>query len=62
MLTQFGHPCKNNILILEAVQTRTVRFVNNNYSIFSSATAMMQDLEWPTLEQRRWATKVIMLE
>ena len=23
--------------------------------------AMMQDLEWPTLEERRWVTKVTML-
>ena len=32
--------------------------VNNDYSSFSSVTAMMQDLEWPALEERRWATKV----
>ena len=35
--------------------------VNNDYSSFSSVTAMMQDLEWPTLEERRWATKVTTL-
>ena len=34
-------------------ELRVVRFVNNDYSNFSSVTAMMQDLEWPTLEERR---------
>ena len=54
---------KKNIQILEAVQRRAfaARFVKNDYSNFSSVTAMMQDLEWPTLEERRWVTKVTML-
>ena len=52
---------KKNIQILEAVQRRAARFVNNDYSNFSSITAMMQDLEWPTLEEKRWVTKVTML-
>ena len=52
---------KKNIQILEAVQRRAAWFVNNDYFIFSSAMAMMQDLEWLTLEERRWVTKVTML-
>ena len=52
---------KKNIQILEAVQRRAARFVKNDYSNFSSVTAMMQDLEWPTLEERRWVIKVTML-
>ena len=52
---------KKNIQILEVVQRRAARFVNNDYSNFSSVTAMMQDLEWPTLEERRWVTKVTVL-
>ena len=50
---------KKNIQVLEAVATKkSSRFVNNDYSNFSSVTAMMQDLEWPTLEKRRWVIKV----
>ena len=49
---------KKDIQILEAVQRSAARFVNNQ---FCSVTAMMQDLEWPTLEERRWVTKVTML-
>ena len=54
-----GHPIqKEYIQILEAVATKKssmhellqCRFVKNDYSSFSSVTAMMQDLEWPTLE------------
>ena len=52
---------KKNIQILEAVQRRAARFVKNDYSSFSIVTAMMQDLEWPTLEERRWVSKVTML-
>ena len=52
---------KKNIQILEAVQRRASRFVKNDYSNFSCVTAMMQDLEWPTLEERRSVTKVSML-
>ena len=52
---------KKNIQILEAVQRRAARFVQNDYSNFSSVTAMMRDLEWPTLEERRWVIKVTML-
>ena len=49
---------KKNIQILKAVQRRAARFVKNDYSNFSSVMAMMQDLERPTLEERKWVTKV----
>ena len=52
---------KKNIQTFETVQRRAARFVKNDYFNFSSVTAMMQDLEWPTLEERRWVTKVTML-
>ena len=52
---------KKNIQILEAVQRRAARFVKNDYSNFSSVTAMMQDLEWLTLEERRWVIKVTVI-
>ena len=44
---------KDNIQLLEAVQRRAARFVCNKYSRYESVTSMLQDLEWPLLEQRR---------
>ena len=44
---------KDNIQLLEAVQRRAARFVCNNYSRHESVTSMLQDLDWPLLEQRR---------
>ena len=52
---------RKNIQGLEAVQRRAARFVKNDYRFTSSVTAMLQDLEWPTLEERRWAIKATML-
>ena len=43
---------RKNIQGLEAVQRRTARFVKNDYRFTSSVTAMLQDLEWPTPEER----------
>ena len=54
-------PYTKNIQILEAVKRRAARFVNNDYSNLSSVTVMIQDLEWPTLGERRLVTKVTML-
>ena len=44
---------KDNIQLLEAVQRRAARFVCNKYSGHESVTSMLQDLDWPLLEQRR---------
>ena len=44
---------RKNIQSLEAVQRRAARFVKNDFKFTSSVTAMLQDLEWPTLEERR---------
>ena len=52
---------KKNIQSLEAVQRRAARFVQNDYGFTSSVTAMLQDLGWPTLEERRWSIKATML-
>ena len=43
---------RKNIQGLEAVQRRAAHFVKNDYRFTSSVTAMLQDLEWPTLEER----------
>ena len=50
-----------NIQTLEAVQRRAARFIKNNYANTSSVTAMLQELQWPTLEERRWAMKATMV-
>ena len=38
---------------IEAIQRRAARWVLNNYSRYSSVTTMLQQLQWPTLEERR---------
>ena len=52
---------KQNISLLEAVQRRAARFVFHEFSYSSRVTSMLQQLGWPTLEQRRWISKAIML-
>ena len=52
---------KQNISLLEAVQRRATRIVFHEFSYSSSITSMLQQLGWPTLEQRRWISKAIML-
>ena len=42
-----------NINKLEGVQRRSARFVCNKYSRKESVTSMLDDLEWPPLQQRR---------
>ena len=44
---------RKNIQSLEVVQRRAAHFVKNDYRFTSSVTAMLQNLEWPTLEERR---------
>ena len=42
-----------NINKLEGVQRRSARFVCNKYTRKESVTSMLDDLEWPPLQQRR---------
>ena len=51
---------QNNIQKIEAVQRRAARFVTNNYNTTSSVTAMMEQLQWESLQQRRMRAKVVM--
>ena len=39
---------------IERVQRRAARYVYNTYSRYSSVTAMLQSLDWETLESRRF--------
>ena len=52
---------QRNINKLEMVQRRAARFVKGDYSRTSSVTAMLADLEWNTLQQRRMQSKTVML-
>ena len=44
---------RRNINKLEQVQHHSARYVTGNHNYTSSISAMLRDLEWPTLEQRR---------
>ena len=50
-----------NILKLEMVQRRAVRFIMNDFSRYSSVTSMIEQLGLPMLKQRRNEAKVIMM-
>ena len=47
-------------LILKKVQRRPTRFVCGRFHNTSSATEMLEDLDWPLLQVRRLRTKLIM--
>ena len=42
----------DDILALEKVQRRAARWVMNDYSRYSSASSMLNDLIWPSLHCR----------
>ena len=46
---------------LENVQRRGARFVFNDYRWTSSVTKMLNEVSWPTLEQRRHTSRLVML-
>ena len=52
---------KENILMIESIQRRAVRFVTSTYNQTSSVTAMLFRLGWPSLEQRREIAKATMM-
>jgi len=52
---------RKNVNQLEQVQRHAARYVTGNYNTNSSVTAMLRDLEWPTLEQRRHHSRLIMM-
>ena len=47
-------------LTIEKVQRRAARWTLRNYDCHSSVTAMLQDLEWPTLQYRRKRARLIL--
>ena len=47
---------------LEKIQRRVARFVSNDYHTTSSVSKMLEKLEWPSLEQRRLESRLVMLQ
>ncbi|XP_072030575.1 uncharacterized protein [Amphiura filiformis] len=52
---------KSDINKLESVQRRAARFVMRDYHRTSSVSNMLRQLNWPTLQQRRDTSKLVML-
>ena len=51
---------KTNIEKIEMVERRAARFLKGDYDRTSSVTAMLNELGWETLQQRRQQAKVVM--
>ena len=51
----------SNIQRLEMVQRRSARMVCSDFRRTSSVTSMLQQLQWPTLQERRAQAKVTMM-
>ena len=56
----WGPFTQKNIAELEKVQRRSARFVKNDYRWDSSPTAMMQQMKWDSLAERRKARRLVM--
>ena len=52
---------KKDIEAIESVQRKAARFVSNDYRRDSSVTAMIKDLNWNLLQERRFVTRMTLL-
>ncbi len=52
---------QNDIHRLDMVQRRAARYVTNRYHNTSSVTDMINQLEWPSLQERRQHSRLLML-
>ena len=52
---------QQSVKMLEAVQRRAARFVMRRYHNTSSVSAMLDELQWPSLENRRRTARLSML-
>ena len=52
---------QNNIQMLEIVQRRDARYINNKHSSLISVDNMMEDLKWRSLEDRRRDTRLALM-
>ena len=46
---------------IEMVQRRAARYVVNRYHNTSSVTSMLEELKWPTLEERRQRARLVLM-
>ena len=47
--------------LIELVQRRAARYVVNRYYNTSSVISMLEELKWPTLEERRQRARLILM-
>ena len=59
--TSWDPHTQRNIRKIEQVQRSCARFVTGDYDRYSSVTAMVQDLQWPTLATRRLQSRLEMM-
>ena len=52
---------QSNIDLIESVQRKATSFICNDYFYLSSVTTMLQQLNWPQLERRRWTIKAMVM-
>jgi hypothetical protein len=52
---------KKDSIKVEAVQRRAARFATGDYQHTSSVTAMLQQLQWQTLQSRRAYARTVMM-
>jgi len=57
----WDNPVKRNVNKIEAVQRSAARFACRDHKHTSSVTAMLQKLQWDSLQERRAHSRVIML-
>jgi hypothetical protein len=59
---EYGSPAKKTIINkVKAVQRRAARFATGDYQRTSSVTAMLQQLQWQTLQSRRAYAQTAMM-
>jgi len=51
---------KSDIALVESAQRKAARFDYNDFSTYSSATSMLTQLDWQSLEERRTNAIIIM--
>ena len=58
----YGAPAKDSINKTEAVQLRAVRFTTGDYQCTSSDIAILQQLQWKTLQNRQAYAQTVMMQ